>query len=206
MQSKCECEDRSLPLVIKSQHSPDELESLTDLWLLKEGDEEVFFDFQSSLSLSSKLLIFPVADFLVEPEVIIVPHSSLCKVPFASLSEKEGQFLPETRRICIVPSLITLKLIQDSPVDYHSRTDALIVGDPKVDWVMFKEDFQYITSLPCPRKEAKMVGRLLGVIKTFVRRASDQPGSFWEDNIGETDTLCCTWWCRKRRNRLILYP
>ena len=114
----------------------------------------------------------------MEPEIIIVPHSSLYKVPFAALSEKEGQFLSETRRIRIVPSLITLKLIQDSPVDYHSRTDALIVGDPKVDWVMSKEDFQYITSLPCPRKEAKMVGRLLGVIKTFVRRASDQPGSF----------------------------
>ena len=45
MQSKWECEDRSLPLVIKSQHSPDELESLTDLWLLKDGDEEVIFDF-----------------------------------------------------------------------------------------------------------------------------------------------------------------
>ena len=111
MQSKWECKDRSLPLVIKSQHSPDELESLTDLWLLKEGDEEVIFDFQSSLSLSSKLLIFPVADFLVEPEIIIVPHSSLYKVPFAALSEKEGQFLSETRRIRIVPSLITLKLI-----------------------------------------------------------------------------------------------
>ena len=163
MQSKWECEDRSLPLVIEPQHSSDELGSLTDLRLLEEDDEEVVSDFQSSLSLSSKLLIFPVADFLVEPEVIIVPHSSLYKVPFAALREKEGEFLSETRRIRVVPSLMTLKLIQDSPVDYHSRTDALIVGDPKVDWVMFKGYFQHIASLPCARKEAKMVGRLVGV-------------------------------------------
>ena len=163
MQSKWECEDRSLPLVIEPQHSSDELGSLTDLRLLEEDDEEFVSDFQSSLSMSSKLFIFPVADFLVEPEVIIVPHSSLYKVPFAALREKEGEFLSETRRIRIVPSLMTLKLIQDSPVDYHSRTDALIVGDPKVDWVMFKGYFQYIASLPCARKEAKMVGRLVGV-------------------------------------------
>ena len=163
MQSKWECEDRSLPLVIEPQHSSDELGSLTDLRLLEEDDEEVVSDFQSSLSLSSKLFIFPVADFLVEPEVIIVPHSSLYKVPFAALREKEGEFLSETRRIRVVPSLMTLKLIQDSPVDYHSQTDALIVGDPKVDWVMFKGDFRYITPLSCARKEAKMVGRLVGV-------------------------------------------
>ena len=163
MQSKWECEDRSLPLVIEPQHSSDELGSLTDLRLLEEDDEEVVSDFQSSLSMSSKLFIFHVADFLVEPEVIIVPHSSLYKVPFAALREKEGQFLSETRRIRVVPSLMTLKLIQDSPVDYHSRTDALIVGDPKVDWVMFKGYFQHIASLPCARKEAKMVGRLVGV-------------------------------------------
>ena len=163
MQSKWECEDRSLPLVIEPQHSSDELGSLTDLRLLEEDDEEFVSDFQSSLSMSSKLFIFPVADFLVEPEVIIVPHSSLYKVPFAALREKEGEFLSETRRIRIVPSLMTLKLIQDSPVDYHSRTDALIVGDPKVDWVMFKGGIQYITPLSCARKEAKMVGRLVGV-------------------------------------------
>ena len=163
MQSKWECEDRSLPLVIEPQHSSDELGSLTDLRLLEEDDEEVVSDFQSSLSMSSKLFIFHAADFLVEPEVIIVPHSSLYKVPFAALREKEGQFLSETRRIRVVPSLMTLKLIQDSPVDYHSRTDALIVGDPKVDWVMFKGYFQHIASLPCARKEAKMVGRLVGV-------------------------------------------
>ena len=36
------------------------------------------------------------------------------------------------RKLPIVPSLTTLKLIQLSPVDYHSKTGALIVGEPDV--------------------------------------------------------------------------
>ncbi|XP_022791391.1 tetratricopeptide repeat protein 28-like isoform X4 [Stylophora pistillata] len=175
MQSEWECEDRSLPLVIKPQLSSDELGSPRDPRLLEEDDEEeVISDFQSSLSFSSKLFIIPVADFLEEPEVIIVPPSSLYKVPFAALTDNKGKFLSETRRIRIVPSLTTLKLIQDSPADYHSRTDALIVGDPTVDWVMYKGGIQHISSLPCARKEAKMVGRLVGVKPLLGEQATKQ--------------------------------
>ena len=115
-----------------------------------------------------------MADLLEEPEVIIVPHGSLYKIPFAALSDKEGKYLSESHQILIVPSLTTLKLIQDSPVDYHSRTDALIEGDPTVDWVMFKGGIQYISSLPCARKEAKMVGRLVGVEPLLGEQATKQ--------------------------------
>ncbi|PFX33968.1 Tetratricopeptide repeat protein 28 [Stylophora pistillata] len=174
MQSEWECEDRSLPLVIKPQLSSDELGSLKDQRLLEEDKKEDISDFQSSLSLSSKLLIIPVTDLLEETEVIIVPHSNLYKVPFAALSDKEGKYLSETRRIRIVPSLTTLKLIQDSPVDYHSRADALIVGDPTVGSVMFKGGIQHISSLPCARKEAKMVGRLVGVKPLLGEQATKQ--------------------------------
>ena len=87
----------------------------------------------SSLSLCYKMFIAPVYDLLEEPEVIIVPDRSLYKVPFAALSEKEGaEYLSETRRIRVIPSLTTLKMIQDSPEDYHSNTGALIIGNPKV--------------------------------------------------------------------------
>ena len=87
----------------------------------------------SSLSLCYKMFIAPVYDLLEEPEVIIVPDRSLYKVPFAALSEKEGaEYLSETHRIRVIPSLTTLKIIQDSPEDYHSNTGALIIGNPKV--------------------------------------------------------------------------
>ena len=87
----------------------------------------------SSLSLCYKMFIAPVYDLLEEPEVIIVPDRCLYQVPFAALREKEGaEYLSETHRIRVIPSLTTLKIIQDSPEDYHSNTGALIIGNPKV--------------------------------------------------------------------------
>ena len=167
------CEDRSLLNIVKPQRNSDEIESLTDLRLVEEDDEEVI-DLKSSLSLCYKSIIAPVANFLEEPEVIIVPHRSLYKVPFAALSEKEGKYLSETHRIRIVPSLTTLKLIQDSPADYHSQTGALIVGDPNVGWVMYKGRREYVTSLPCARNEAEMVGRLVTVTPLLGDQATKQ--------------------------------
>ena len=87
----------------------------------------------SSLYLCYRMFIAPVYDLLGEPEVIIVPDRSLYKVPFAAMSEKEGtEYLSETHRIRVIPSLTTLKIIQGSPEDYHSNTGALIIGNPKV--------------------------------------------------------------------------
>ena len=59
--------------------------------------------------------VAPVYDLLEEPEVIIVPDRCLYQVPFAALREKEGaEYLSETHRIRVIPSLTTLKIIQDS--------------------------------------------------------------------------------------------
>ena len=153
-----DCEDRSLN-VVESQPLSPEQKSSARLRLLEEGeDEEVI----SSLSLCYKMFIAPVYDLLEEPEVIIVPDRSLYKVPFAALSEKEGaEYLSETRRIRVIPSLTTLKIIQDSPEDYHSNTGALIIGNPTVD-------------LPGARKEAEMVGRLVGVPPLVEEEATKQ--------------------------------
>ena len=63
----------------------------------------------------------------------------------------------------MVPSLSTLKLIQDSPEDYHSEAGALIVGDPKVGQVLYNGYLTSFGSLEFAKKEAVMVGRLLGV-------------------------------------------
>jgi len=63
----------------------------------------------------------------------------------------------------IVSSLTTLKLIQDSPADYHSQTGALIVGDPAVGTVRYKRDKTFFFMLPCALNEAVIIGRpLLG--------------------------------------------
>ena len=144
----------------------DDLAELRSLEEDEDKDEDEDDGVISSLSLCYKMFIAPVYDLLVEPEVIIVPDRNLYKVPFAALSEKEGaEYLSETHRIRIIPSLTTLRIIQDSPEDYHSNTGALIIGNPKVDGLQ---------PLPGARKEAEMVGRLVGVPPLVEEKATKQ--------------------------------
>ncbi|XP_066018449.1 tetratricopeptide repeat protein 28-like [Pocillopora verrucosa] len=157
-----DCEDRSLNMVELQPLSPEQ-KSSARLRLLEEGEDEKVI---SSLSLCYKMFIAPVYHLFEEPEVIIVPDRNLYKVPYAALSEKEGaECLSETRRIRVIPSLTTLKIIQDSPEDYHCNTGALIIGNPKVDGLQ---------PLPGARKEAEMVGRLVGVLPLVEEEATKQ--------------------------------
>lgn len=119
-----ECEDRSLH-VNEQQRNSFEQEISAGSRLLEEDDEEEEI---SNLSLCHKIFIAPGTNLLEKPEIIIVPHKRLYRVPFAALSEKGRKCLSETHRIRIVPSLLTLRIIQESPTDYHSQTDVLIVG------------------------------------------------------------------------------
>ncbi|PFX22751.1 G-protein-signaling modulator 2 [Stylophora pistillata] len=112
------CEDRSL----------DDTDSLSDHYrncaLLRDCEDK---HIKKNLDLCYKIIVAPVADLLKEPEVIIHPDSCMYQVPFAALTNEEGKYLSESSKLRIVPSLTTLKLIQHSPPQYHSQTDALIV-------------------------------------------------------------------------------
>ena len=156
-------EDRSLSNV----------ESLAALRLIEEEDEENQ-NSESSVTLYYKMLISPVADLLEEPELIVVPDHSLNQVPFPALTDEGGRYLSEKFRIRIVPSLTTLKLIQDSPAFYHSQTGALIVGDPDVGTVRYKGKEMPISRLRGAGNEAVMIGRLLGVQPLLGQHAKKQ--------------------------------
>ena len=153
------CEDRSL----------DDTESMPPHKPMCDYDPK---DFKTNLQSCYELIIAPVADLLKEPEILIVPESCMYQVPFAASSDEGGLYLVDTFRIRVVPSLTTLKLIQDSSPDYHSQRGALIVGDPKVGEVLLKGKRRIITSLPCARKEVEMIGRLLGVTPLTGDRAT----------------------------------
>ncbi len=140
---------------------------------MEDGDEESR-EAEPSLPLFYKMLIAPVADLLQDQEIIIVPDRSLYQVPFAALLDESEKYLSETFRIRIVPSLTTLKLIQDSPADYYSQTGALIVSDPKVGQVLYKGRLKGLSRLPCAGKEAEMIGRLLGVQPLVGEHATKQ--------------------------------
>ena len=151
------CEDRSFNGI---EQTPDSSEE-DDRAVLRQREREV--DATPNLTLFYKMIIAPVADLLKGSEIIIVPDRQLYRVPFPALPDDNGKYLSETFRIRIVPSLTTLKCIQDSPADYHSQTGALIVGDPEVGEAIWKGRRQTIPPLPFARREAEMVGRLLGV-------------------------------------------
>ena len=158
-----ECEDRSL----------NDVESIAAMRLIEEDDEEI----QNSdwdLSLFYRILISPVADLLEEPEIIVVPDGSLNQVPFPAPTDERGKYLSESFRIRIVPSLTTLKLIQDSPADYHSQKGALIVGDPDVGTVYYKGKAMSLSRLPCAGKEAVRIAELLGVQPLLGPQATKQ--------------------------------
>ena len=169
-----DCEDRSLNSVEPKLKSSREDSDVAPR--LVEEDDGEGQHYESALTLCYRMLISPVADLLgnEEPEIIIVPHRFLYKVPFAALQDANGKYLSETLRLRIVPSLTTLKLIQDSPSEYHSETGALIVSDPKVGRVFYRGSVENFQPLEFARAEAKMVGQLMGVRPLLGEQATKQ--------------------------------
>ncbi|XP_078345327.1 uncharacterized protein LOC144630845 [Oculina patagonica] len=152
-----QCEDRSLdawygtsqPIVASRSKETPQSEYIRD----KEWRFQLLF----------KMIISPIVDLIDSPEIVIVPEGTLFLIPFSALQDSSARYLSETVRIRLIPSLTTLKLIQDSQPDYHCQTGALIVGDPKVGRVNFKGNVVELCSLPKAREEAQMVSTLLGV-------------------------------------------
>ena len=139
-----------------------------------EEDEDENQDEPLTFAQCYKMIIAPVADLLDKPEIIIVPNRALYKVPFAALKDENEKYLSEAFRIRNVPSLTILKLIQDSPADYHSQTGALIVGEPRIGDVYHKGRLEKLCPLPAAKKEAEMIGRLLGVQPLLGEHATKQ--------------------------------
>ena len=121
-----------------------------------------------------KMIIAPVADYLDEPEIIIFPDRLFYQVPFAALEDESGKCLSESFRVRIVPSLRTLKLIQDSPPDYHSQTGVLIVGDPHVGEVLYNGKLRQVSRLPFANREAEMIGKLFVTQPLLGKQATKQ--------------------------------
>ena len=169
------CEDRSLSSLTESDSA---LESAKEgrlaLYRPVEEEEEENLQPLPTLSERYRMIIAPVADFLHQPELIIVPDPALYKVPFAALTDESGSYLSEDYRIRIAPSLTTLGLIQDSPADYHSQTGALIVGEPDVRDVSYKGSLGVLCRLPAAKEEAEMIAKLIGVKPLLGKQATKE--------------------------------
>ena len=117
----------------------------------REAHEETYGSFHctnNSLKAFYDQIICPVPHMLQGDELIVVPDGPLCLAPWAAICE--------SIRIRIVPSLTSLRLILSSSEDFHSRSGALLVGDPCVQELSIN-----LKQLPYARKEVEMIGEIL---------------------------------------------
>ena len=110
------------------------------------------------------VLLGPIADLLQGDELIVVPDGPFCLAPFSALSK--------TMRIRTVPSLTAFNLIAGAPEDFHSKTGALLVGDPCLKEVINKKGEPIFKQLPCAKEEVEMIGDLLQTTPLIERNAT----------------------------------
>ena len=108
-----------------------------------------------SLQTLYNVVIDPIRDLLHSDEVVIVPQGPLCLAPYAAFMDLKSKYLCETFKIRLLPSLSSLRLIQNCPADWHSKTGALLVGDP---WV---QEVTTLEKLEWAEKEVQMIGEIL---------------------------------------------
>ena len=112
-----------------------------------------------SLQTLYNVVIDPIRDLLQGDEVVIVPQGPLCLAPYAAFMDLKSKYLCETFRIRLLPSLSSLRLIQNCPADWHSKTGALLVGDPWVQEVVYEG--MTLEQLEWAEKEVQMIGEIL---------------------------------------------
>ena len=128
---------------------------------------------KNSLRLLHCTIFCPIAKLLRNDEIIIVPDGVLCLAPFAAFLDDSSRYLCESFRIRVIPSLTSLKLIADAPEDYHSKSGALLVGDPCLKEIIYFDTGEpKMPQLPHARKEVRMIGEILNTTPLTGKAAS----------------------------------
>ena len=121
-------------------------------------------DLSSSLHLMYHLVFGEISDFLQGEELVIVPDGPLYFVPFTALRESiRSKYFFELFRIRLFPSLTSMKIIADSPQDYHRNSDGLLVGHTFNGEILLRGKPHEIESLPAARQEVILIGRWTGI-------------------------------------------
>ena len=145
------CEDRSLG-------NPSDKKLAEERSPRKRRSHSSCFETKSLQTLYN-VVIDPIKDLLHGDEVVIVPQGPLCLTPFAAFMDLTSKYLCETFRVRLLPSISTLRLIQNCPADWHSKTGALLVGDPWVREVVYEG--MTLEQLEWAEKEVQMIGEIL---------------------------------------------
>ena len=128
----------------------------------------------SSLSLLYSCIFRPIESVLDGDEVLVVPDGPLWLAPFAAFVDKAGRYLSESTRIRLIPSLTSLKLLEDLDECHHSTTGALLVGDPCLEEVTNIFGKPILPQLPHAIEEVKMIGEILNTTPLTGREATKE--------------------------------
>ena len=150
------CEDRSL-------RNPSDKKLAEERSPRKSKSHPSCFETKSLQTLYN-VVIDPIRDLLNGDEIVIVPEGPLCLAPYAAFMDLKSKYLGDTFRIRLLPSLSSLRLIQNCPADWHSKTGALLVGDPRVQEVPVVHGKKPLEQLEWAEKEVQMVGEILQTV------------------------------------------
>ena len=121
---------------------------------------------EESLMALFNTIIDPIQDLFAGSQLVFIPEGPLCLAPFAAFMSPDSKYLCESFSIRVAPSLTSLKMIAQCPVDYHHKSGVLLVGDP---WV---QDVTKLPTLPFARKEVEMIAKRLGCTPLIGRQAT----------------------------------
>ena len=155
------CEDRSL-------RNPEDEKLAKERSIKTEPHSSNFGS--NSLQALYNVVIDPIRDLLKGDEVVIVPEGPLCLAPYAAFMDLKSKYLCEKFRIRLLPSLSSLLLIENSPADWHSKTGALLVGDPWVQEIVYER--RTLEQLEWAEKEVQMIGEILKTVPLIGKQAT----------------------------------
>ena len=149
-----ECEDRSLELAKDKRPA------------VKRPPQDDRQTQKGALCTLYDTIIDPIQDLFSGSELVFIPEGPLCLAPFAAFMSPDSKYLCESFSIRVAPSLTSLKMIAQCPVDYHHKSGVLLVGDPCV------QDVTNLEPLPCAREEVNMIGEMVGSTPLVGRQAT----------------------------------
>ena len=155
------CEDRSLRNTNNKE--------LAEERSMKPKSHPACFE-TKSLQTFYNIIIDPIRDLLQGDEVVVVPQGPLYLAPYAAFMDLKSKYLCETFRIRLLPSVSSLRLIQNCPEDWHSKTGVLLVGDPWVQEVVYEG--MTLEQLEWAEKEVQMIGEILQTVPLVGKQAT----------------------------------
>ena len=153
---KVRCPNRSLD---DPEDEEKELKSKQD----KDGALKTLYD----------VVIAPISPLIEGDELVLVPDRYSFLIPYAALVDQHSRYLSETLRIRLAPSLTCLRLLSECPEGYHSKSGALLVGNPCLETVRNKP-WKNLPQLPGAEKEVKMIGQILNIEPLVGKNASKE--------------------------------